>query len=371
MPIALKKEAIAVASGNHVCVFSYSGNVSKLVERPGEVLGLTIYQGSLLDAGKYYGVRNTLEKGKVVAGKDSRWRRIATERMREDPLETGSPVRETLYGAMETDYEDNFGIYELTDENGHPFDRYRLRGVHMRNGRTNVLAGWNVLIDAGDYYWYTSDRMPHTTLHSSFDYEVLILGYGDEDFSPSAFAAVNNIDYYYCTPLKVLGCSLEDPFSGSILTLPEFEDERKQLSGLLFKKDELSFRRFNAIFYRVKKSIPESYISGIHPLTHVKSADLSGRYIGGELLFAVERYVGEKYGFSALAIADGNLLIGRNDGKLIDRSANILHEFSHPVNALCTIPEEIFDGLRQRVVRNIQMKAVHARAKPVAVRRAA
>src|SRR3989304_6014860 len=96
----LKREALAVASGNEIHAYSYSGQVMRLAKRDGEVLSLTTYKGRLLDSGDYKGVRDTVT-GQTVVGLNDKWRRIANLLNYTVPIwDDEKEVREeTLYGA--------------------------------------------------------------------------------------------------------------------------------------------------------------------------------------------------------------------------------------------------------------------------------
>src|SRR3989338_8716652 len=138
--IALRKEGIAVASGNEVWAYSYSGELQRLCQRDGEVKSLTVYKGRLLDCGNYKGVKDT-QTGRTYAGAGIEWRRIAAIRRKdfeEDRYEW------KLYGAKENAY----GIYDI-------FDSCRYQGICLdRNGRTDILFGSYLLFDGGEYFTY-------------------------------------------------------------------------------------------------------------------------------------------------------------------------------------------------------------------------
>ena len=378
MALALKKEALAVASGDAVYSYSYSGHVMKLTERPGQVTSLTVYKGRLLDAGNYKGVRDTMT-GETMAGKDAKWRRIAGLKYRTLFDET---EKEVLYGSMES--EENFGIFELIDTEGR-HDRHTPR--YYRNGRTNLLYGWNILIDGGDYF-HPPDKTPVTRIADSYSGDIT-LAYGTEGFPVTAFIGLGDREYCFANPKRIFDCRIlyaQGKKKKLIFELKtSFDHELDELGEVVSRHDDISLRRFNAVFDALKRSFPEEFFIydresrkyKIHQDVYGNGDNSSFQRIA--MLRNLERHIRENEGVSALALADRHLFAGCMNGKLIIPSnelqrsdAHIKYEFKYPVNALCGITEELMNnGLRQKITRNIAMKAVHARSRSAALRRVA
>src|SRR3989338_538856 len=359
--IALRKEGIAVASGNEVWAYSYSGELQRLCQRDGEVKSLTVYKGRLLDCGNYKGVRDT-QTGRTYAGAGIEWRRIAAIRRKD--FDKGRHEWK-LYGAKENSH----GIYDI-------FDSCQHTGMFLdRNGRTYILFGWGLLFDGGEYFTYgmgkEMDRSPGVS-HDQIEYKICY--YSEEE--PITAGAAYGETIYYTTPLKLFmkdGWFSDGQYSLFALQT-EIAKTSEEIRKILFFKTDSDWEQFCSIARRLRLRLPAESFTYEGKTRGVTEKPSDGYYRPIDQIYKnLLAYIRDNEGFSAVASADRIIFLGTMDGRLIapHMHPQERHKFKHKINALCTIPEETMnDGIRQKAARRIQMRAVHAMRGRAVVKRA-
>jgi hypothetical protein len=365
----LSTEAVAVAAGNHIYCYSYSGNVRKIAERSGAVRALTIYHNRLLDCGNYKGIRDTLTN-ELVAGNGDQWSHIATTHYKRDEGSTDRPS-ELLYGVNDKE----LNIFRLTEHEtrGRAGTYYT---AYDRNGQTTVLHGCGpILYDGGKYYYYggRDEKTYEYHVKDSFSEDFLV-AFGAATEPVTALASLRGERYttfWYTTPTTIMKHAWQYPYGGTR------ELHRLKTPLTQFLHTEPLFAPSQGDLIRRKRTATMHKFSQLTN-TAVPELDVSASRWGLHFSQHVVDHIAAHEGYSAVAYAEKLLFVGRATGELatLDAWQTAMPEqvqvFQQPIAALCTINEETFDdGLRQKVTRAIQMRALHAQKRPAALRRAA
>jgi hypothetical protein len=363
----LTQEALVIAVGKGIVACAYTGATTPLAKRSGDVLALTVHQGRLLDSGNYFGVKDTVTHEKI-AGRTMRWSRL-----------TSVPYTYTdlagLYAAPllgpDIDHDDErYGIYCLT---GIPIQVYR------RYGPTTILTNTPALLDCGQYYAdesYPTETWVAESANHRYGAGWRIFG---DHWEPFTTAMQRGSSLYLATTSKLFRLDEED-LTG-IRTHEELEgfiDYRLQhpLLDLFSAFREDAYYGEGSLFKHKTGRIldeAESLVDGAKLKQCYRNVWWHGPDRWGTNLFrrysALTDYFYKYIGISAVSVAEGELYIGCNDGKLISPSytnkvgTDIIRQFTSPINAMCVLPEELLSGVRARILRGIETRALHAQKK--------
>ena len=215
----------------------------------------------------------------------------------------------------------------------------------------------------------------------SYDFDETVC-WGFENWPITSVTAIktrNKDWFFYSTPGQVFSYQRWIPREKRTLIFKlksDLMDSLNELPKTWLRDDETGWQNFDCLFKRLQLRLPRDYLAEI---VGAKLTETNKREVVRDVERAMRCYLTEKEGFSALAFADGILFAGCRNGSLIipdehlqQEGKHAVRQFRYPINAMCTIDEETMEsGIRQKVTRNIQMKAVHAKQKPVAMRKAA
>ncbi len=394
------KEALGIASGNSIYVWAYD-RPQCVARRPRKVSSIEVHNESLLDAGNYNGVRDTLT-GEIRYGPFQSWNNIRDH-------------KDTLFGTVNTKNPQFYGVWDVKS----------MERVRKRNGRTILLGSGSSLMDSGEYitdeefrehHWHGTPILKRDAdIYDALQNVPLTSGSFVDRFSAVIpcedgilTAASDEVDKRTRT-----GISLAKPFdSATVLYMldsdiyqlwNQFSDLSSKYSYSHANRKDV-WEQFREMFIKHKDSFPKgfSYIreeidDGIYarpvkiePLPFeeacrryrfafrgFREAPVNSRTREGFHLIPILRHASifllfhhyKKNRIQALADMNDAILVGGRskrleiaDSKLQKEGQNILYEFSHPINSMVKIPIEVYnEGIRQKILKDMGRRAYFAR----------
>jgi hypothetical protein len=322
----MKREALAVATGNTVRIFD-GASYCPSYKAKGKVLDVQVFNGMLVHCGDYEGICDMLS-GQIVAGQGHSWRRMAVHNNK-------------IYAAMHTNKSANYGVYDLMED----------RKIAHRPGPTHTLIAWYgafsregiseaCLWDSGEY---TQDLWLDTRLRNLCMNDWSIA----HECGKHILAATNmNKEVLFVTRDQVKATSEAACFNKGKPSRIIYTHNTSllELAQRIFPVDEIAW----------KKQL----------LKNVDHLKLNPRDSSMTLSHQIIQHYEKTEGLSAIAVADQNIYIGDRRGRISMIDGNHLcevHTMKSPIESMCTVPAELYTkGLRQKISRVMSNRHFYA-----------